>query len=777
MARRHVRRIIAAVVAAATLGTAGVASAATYTVTTTADSGANSLRWAVGQANVNAGADAIVVADDVTGTIYLSQGVISITGPITITGPGADNLTLSATRTRIFEIAPTSTPAVVEITGFRFVRGDAGSGNNGGAIAATSSGGDILTLRDSTFAYNSAENGGAVATTDGTIMVVNSRFEGNDAATEGGAIWVGDGMVHVRDSAFVGNRAPGYGGGAIYVHNAGAVDIRDSSFAENSARNYGGALYVNRATTFDVVRSSFERNTLPRSGSGGGGAVYSDALVARASFEDVRLEGNEGDYGSAFDVEGPVFEITDAVLRDNAGARGVMWVDSATDLTLTRSAIVGNSVGSAQTGNAGVVWRGDQLTLANTTIADNVSAADDTGAALYVASGSIAMDGITLAGNGNGGTGPAGLVVDGNVQTPSVSATNTIIAGNRTTAGPGDCGLANFGSSAVWDVLMLTGPNVVGPSCVQSGGIADPQLESLRASWTASGQVTWIRPLLRTSPAWRTGSTTLTVDQRGVPRGAATDVGAVQMRDAALALTLNTDGPVQTGDGVGVYATVENTGDVAVDDATLTLRYPSASLAYVGPGEGATCAPSTDTIACAMPVLSGESVQGVYVPMSAATAGSVMVDGALSGAGQIATASASLLITGGAAPAVTTAAATATSPQPAVGTCVRTTADVRLTPRAPRRQTVALLRCRFTLNATGPYAFSLARGSERWTIHRDSRVAGRRTVRAGKSVGVRNARAGDNVSLTLRVPLGARWVPMTIAHTAPSGAVTTQVLG
>jgi len=35
------------------------ASAATYTVTTTADSGAGSLRWAIEQANANPGADGI----------------------------------------------------------------------------------------------------------------------------------------------------------------------------------------------------------------------------------------------------------------------------------------------------------------------------------------------------------------------------------------------------------------------------------------------------------------------------------------------------------------------------------------------------------------------------------------------------------------------------------------------------------------------------------------------------------------------------------------------
>jgi hypothetical protein len=86
------RRTLAA---AAFLGLASLAAtAATYTVTTTADSGAGSLRQAILDANANAGADTIAI--DIVGsgvqTIALATSLPTITGSVTINGysqPGA----------------------------------------------------------------------------------------------------------------------------------------------------------------------------------------------------------------------------------------------------------------------------------------------------------------------------------------------------------------------------------------------------------------------------------------------------------------------------------------------------------------------------------------------------------------------------------------------------------------------------------------------------------------------------------------------------------------
>src|SRR5262245_42882498 len=89
---------------------------ATMTVSTTADSGAGSLRQAIIDANNAAGADTI--AFDTAGvfsgsaTINLSGGQIAITGPLDLIGTGSSKLTVkntaaASTTSRVFDITAT----------------------------------------------------------------------------------------------------------------------------------------------------------------------------------------------------------------------------------------------------------------------------------------------------------------------------------------------------------------------------------------------------------------------------------------------------------------------------------------------------------------------------------------------------------------------------------------------------------------------------------------------------------------------------------------------
>lgn len=79
-------------------------------VTNLNDSGAGSLRQAVLEANLAAGADNIQFQGDAsTGTIDLTSGEIQIADTLTIAGPGAQNLTIDArTQSRIFNILPSA---------------------------------------------------------------------------------------------------------------------------------------------------------------------------------------------------------------------------------------------------------------------------------------------------------------------------------------------------------------------------------------------------------------------------------------------------------------------------------------------------------------------------------------------------------------------------------------------------------------------------------------------------------------------------------------------
>src|SRR5262245_32182484 len=68
---------------------------AVFHVTTLADGGAGSLRAAVAGANAHPGADVIVFADGLTGTIALTGGELDLTDDLKINGPGAERQTVS----------------------------------------------------------------------------------------------------------------------------------------------------------------------------------------------------------------------------------------------------------------------------------------------------------------------------------------------------------------------------------------------------------------------------------------------------------------------------------------------------------------------------------------------------------------------------------------------------------------------------------------------------------------------------------------------------------
>ena len=92
------------------------ATAATFTVTNTNDSGAGSLRDAVAQANAAPGANTIDFS--VTGTIVLTSGAIQIIDALTIQGPGADQLTIDGNANgRIFATFEAAAPPCPALTG------------------------------------------------------------------------------------------------------------------------------------------------------------------------------------------------------------------------------------------------------------------------------------------------------------------------------------------------------------------------------------------------------------------------------------------------------------------------------------------------------------------------------------------------------------------------------------------------------------------------------------------------------------------------------------
>jgi hypothetical protein len=242
---------------------ATAAHGTTWNVTTTADSGAGSLR-----AQIAAAADGDTVAFAVNGTIALTTGEILATGKnLTIAGPGANALTITTNgTTRALHFVN----AGCAISGLTFSNCKAlpGDVDTGGAIAidnfSAGGGGNVTTLSDCAFLNNQSGWGGAVDVFNGGLVMARCTFAGNVCTGVafgtnggGGALSLGPTTAAtITNCTFSGNSQLGVatgqpGGGAVYNYGAGtasppAVTFEHCTFVGNvDAAGAAGAIRGN----------------------------------------------------------------------------------------------------------------------------------------------------------------------------------------------------------------------------------------------------------------------------------------------------------------------------------------------------------------------------------------------------------------------------------------------------------------------------------------------------------------------------------------------------
>ena len=252
---------------AAWLALLAAAAAQADTVTNLNDSGAGSLRDAVAS---TAAGGTVDFAPGLTGIVTLVSGQIVIDKALTISGPGAQALTVVNGGGRVFQVAAGG--AAVTIAGLRLTGSGLPAGENGGAIqnvsgaltldglhvvgsgvsadwrgggigggvhSAWSPQGTSLTVRNSTFSANNAQKAGAIFAFQQPVTIDNSTLTGNSAADSGGAIslensWNGSAIRH---STIVGNGANI--GAGVYVRNSAFLELVNTVVAQNEDLNNG----------------------------------------------------------------------------------------------------------------------------------------------------------------------------------------------------------------------------------------------------------------------------------------------------------------------------------------------------------------------------------------------------------------------------------------------------------------------------------------------------------------------------------------------------------
>lgn len=281
------RRLLIATAMATALAFPGVASAATFTVTKTADTldgsctpADCSLREALTAANAAGDLDDVIVpagtypltladpGDDVSG------GDLDVTGPLRLLGAGARTTVLQAGGAdRVLEI---DSDIDVEVSGVTITGG--GGVTQGGGVFS----GGRLTLRDAAVTGNAASAAGSTTSRQGGGVFVNdhARLErvliagntltskaGDTFAPQGGGLFVNDDST-LENVTITGNTIDGSAGG--------------------SSGPQGGGLFVNDAVTMGGI--TVANNTAVDADSQGGGIFYNDDTTVHG----VIVAGNRG---------------------------------------------------------------------------------------------------------------------------------------------------------------------------------------------------------------------------------------------------------------------------------------------------------------------------------------------------------------------------------------------------------------------------------------------------------------------------------------------------
>ena len=223
-------------------------------------------------------------------------------------------------------------------------------------------------LTNNQFNENSAQNGGAAYLENAELTFADSSFTNNSATEFGGAIYVDQSSSVVVDNiAFTGNRVESEStgnGGAIFSLN-GNVQVNESVFTENTSKRNGGAIAIASDNVRDdsvqqlsISNSEFVSNTAEKKG----GAVF---------WYDYETNDRKGDLA-----------IEQTTFKDNkANMGGAIYAENA--FTVTGGQFNGNFASEA----GGAIYSDKNATFTVTEATFSKNTSNGYGGAIY----SIAM--------------------------------------------------------------------------------------------------------------------------------------------------------------------------------------------------------------------------------------------------------------------------------------------------------------------------------------------------------------------------------------------------
>jgi hypothetical protein len=571
-------------------------------VTSLADSGAGTLRYAI--ANAIDG-DGITFA--LNGTITLTSGPLNVSQSIVISGPGAANVSVSGNRQyQVFSLSDGNSAVMISGLTIRD-----GVGDFGGGVYNL----DYLTLSDCVLVNNAATNQGGAVYNNGSGLLITRCLLGDNSATNGG----GGGLFNqgfattLADCALSNNFSAAGGGGAynngsLYLSNCIVTGNRGGSLRGDGGS--GGGIY--NANYLESIGCILTNNSAgngsnalaasPVAGAGGSGGGICNFGPATLIMTNCTLAGNSAGNGGSNSLAG-----VDS--GGDGGDGGAIFTAQGGQVLMFGCTLAGNRAGSggggASTasgngGNGGAIscsqGGGSALQAWLCTLADNAAGSGGAGGSggsgggVYN-QGALKLTACTLAGNRSGLAGAGGsdglgggVYTDPNFanfarlantlvahNTDGTNARGADLAGAPNAVGPGGVPFTSLGFNLVGQTDDSTGiTNGINHDLAGSTASA---MNPLLGPLADNGGPTWTMALLAGSPAIDAGkSFGLATDQRGRVRpvlvlgitngGDGGDIGAFELASlppSPPALTITFDPAT----------------------STVTISWPSRSVGFI----------------------------------------------------------------------------------------------------------------------------------------------------------------------------------------------------
>jgi fibronectin-binding autotransporter adhesin len=462
-------------------------------------------------------------------------------------------------------------------------------GSHGGGIYSGGTGGIALANGSVVQANRAGGRGGGVFVIDTNLVTIDaSKILSNSAASDGGGLAnTNQADLAVSGSEIALNTA-GAAGGGIVNRDSGVLTVTNSSILTNSAATNGGGLYnIGSSTVVSMTGSTIGFNrAISTTAAGLGGGVYHSSGVMEITGSTV-VSNTAGTEGGGFYNSVARLTLTSTTVRENAGSAGGIR-NAGGRLTLNNSQIVSNTTAAPSYGGGLDSSSDSHNTIYASLFAGNTAV---TAGAIY-AEGIFTITNSAFSDN-HGGNGVGGIrAING-----AMTIINSTISGN---SGAEAAGLRSTAAVNLHNTIIAN--SVSGADCVRINGTLNARNSLIEGglacvNGTNTNNLTG-DPALNADLTLSSGSTAINAGDNGlVPSGVTTDLaGNARIQQNIVDMGAYESSYSPTAATVGNFAAELHPDRVrlhwtTLNEVGLAGFHLYRGLDAAGPGERITAAP------------------------------------------------------------------------------------------------------------------------------------------------------------------------------------------